>query len=88
MEKGECGSALVFQPLIQANVSCSALDKLLGQLGIYATWLSSIAYLQKQLRIFILFLRHFSLCLHVFILHEAIGNALAYLFTRIVCLSN
>ena len=30
----------------------SALDKLLGQLGIYATWLSSIAYLQKQLRIF------------------------------------
>ena len=36
----------------------SALDKLLGQLGIYATWLSSIAYLQKQLRIFIFFLRH------------------------------
>ena len=33
----------------------SALDKLLGQLGIYATWLSSIAYLQKQLRIFIYF---------------------------------
>ena len=30
----------------------SALDKLLGQLGIYATWLSSIASLQKQLRIF------------------------------------
>ena len=26
----------------------SALDKLLGQLGIYATWLSLIAYLQKQ----------------------------------------
>ena len=33
----------------------SALDKLLGQLDIYATWLSSIAYLQKQLRIFIFF---------------------------------
>ena len=33
----------------------SALDKLLSQLGIYATWLSSIAYLQKQLRIFIFF---------------------------------
>ena len=33
----------------------SALDKLLGQLGIYATWLSSIAYLQKQLRIFTYF---------------------------------
>ena len=36
----------------------SALDKLLGQLGTYATWLSSIAYLQKQLRIFIYFLHH------------------------------
>ena len=34
---------------------CSALDKLLGQLGTYATWLSSIAYLQKQLDIFIFF---------------------------------
>ena len=34
---------------------CSALDKLLGQLGIYATWLSLIAYLQKQLRIFYIF---------------------------------
>ena len=34
---------------------CSALDKLLGQLGIYATWLSSFAYLQKQLHIFIFF---------------------------------
>ena len=33
----------------------SALDKLLGQLGFYATWLSLIAYLQKQLRIFIFF---------------------------------
>ena len=39
----------------------SALDKLLGQLGTYATWLSSIAYLQKQLRIFI-FLRHVFFC--------------------------
>ena len=39
-------------------VTSCALDKLLGQLGIYATWLSSIAYLQKQLRIFIFFLRH------------------------------
>ena len=36
----------------------SALDKLLGQLGIYATWLSSIAYLQKQLRIFLKKIRH------------------------------
>ena len=38
----------------------SALDKLLGQLGIYATWLSSIAYLQKQLRIFIFLYATFS----------------------------
>ena len=37
----------------------SALDKLLGQLDIYATWLSSIAYLQKQLRIFIFFTPRF-----------------------------
>ena len=38
---------------------CSALDKPLGQLGIHATWLSSIAYLQKQLHIFIFFTPHF-----------------------------
>ena len=38
--------------------SLSALDKLFGQLGIYATWFSSIAYLQKQLHIYIFFLRH------------------------------
>ena len=42
------------------NQSTSALDKLLGQLGIYATWLSSIANLQKQLRIFIFFKGTFS----------------------------
>ena len=42
--------------MLQKYVSAySALDKLLGQLGTYATWLSSIAYLQKQLRIFIFF---------------------------------
>ena len=58
---------MIEQPCIQAThclnliykpTKYSALDKLLGQLGIYATWLSSIAYLQKQLRIFIFFLRH------------------------------
>ena len=38
---------------IYGKTKYSALDKLLGQLGIYATWLSSIAYLQKQLRIFL-----------------------------------
>ena len=38
--------------LKSVDLRISALDKLLGQLGIYATWLSSIAYLQKQLRIF------------------------------------
>ena len=43
-----------------------ALDKLLGQLGIYATWLSSIAYLQKQLGIFIFFLRHVFFCDYTF----------------------
>ena len=60
----------------------------MGQLGIYATWLSSIAYLQKQLRIFIFFYPpFFCLLLHRFILHEAIGNVLAYLYTPIVCLS-
>ena len=39
----------------QNNAIFSALDKLLGQLGIYATWLSSIAYLQKHLRIYHIF---------------------------------
>ena len=39
-----------------AKLELSALDKILGQLGIYATWLSLIAYLQKQLRIFIFFM--------------------------------
>ena len=43
---------------VKQKMNYSALDKLLGQLGIYATWLSSIAYLQKQLRIFYNFLRH------------------------------
>ena len=42
--------------------SFSALDKLLGQLGIYTTWLSSIAYLQKQLHIFIFFTPGFFFC--------------------------
>ena len=37
------------------SIRISALDKLLG---IYATCLSSIAYLQKQLHIFYNFLRH------------------------------
>ena len=36
------------------------LDKFLGQLGIYATWLSSFAYLQTQLRIFIFYVTFFS----------------------------
>ena len=73
-------------PLIEKVLS-SALDKLLGQLGIYATWLSSIAYLQKQLRIFIFFYAAFFSVIHVFLLHEVIGNVLAYLFTPIVYLS-
>ena len=49
---------------LQSNLllCCSALDKLLGQLGIYANWLSSIAFLQKQLCIFIFFKPHFFFC--------------------------
>ena len=46
--------------------SSSALDKLLGQMGIYATWISSIAYLQKQLRIFIFFYATFLFCDYTF----------------------
>ena len=38
--------------MLRRPAMLSTLDKLLGQLGIYATWLSSIAFLQKQLRIF------------------------------------
>ena len=56
-------------------VEYSALDKLLGQLGIYATWLSSIAYLQKQLRIFLFFsATFFSVITYVFLLNKAIVN--------------
>ena len=54
---------VMFYPPIQVYIHklhfevlyTSALNLLLGQLGIYATWLSSIAYLQKQLHIFIFF---------------------------------
>ena len=55
LTKFEAASHKMFQDIF---ITTSALDKLLGQLGIYATWLSSIAHLQKQLRIFIFFLRH------------------------------
>ena len=74
-------SLLLFHKIHSGAVS-SALDKLLGQLGIYATWLSSIAYLQKQLRIFIFFYATFffydytfsysmkpsGMCLHIYTL--------------------
>ena len=50
---------IICHEVCTCNTNSSALDKLLGQLGIYATWLSSIAYLQKQLRIFIFFTPHF-----------------------------
>ena len=65
----------------------SALDKLLGQLGIYATWLSSIAYLQKQLRIFIYFLRHVFGSDYTRFLIEWSHRECAYILTLIVCLS-
>ena len=48
------------------SLNFSAQDKLIGQLGIYATWLSSIAYLQKQMRIFIFFYATFFFCDYTF----------------------
>ena len=59
----------VTDPSLLQDYITSPLDKLLGQLGIYATWLSSIAYLQKQLRIFIFFFtpRFFSCYYHFLI---------------------
>ena len=61
-------SSLIFFTTVQVNNAGngSALDKLLGQLGIYATWLSSIAYLQKQLNIFIFFYATFFICDYTF----------------------
>ena len=69
-------------------MSISALDKLLGQLGIYATWFSSIAYLQKQLHIFFIFLRHvFGSDYLRFLLNEAIANVPTYLLSSSAFLS-
>ena len=68
--------------------SGSALDKLLGQLGIYATWLSSFAYLQKQLRIFYIFYATFlAVITYVFLLNEAIANVHTYLLSSSAFLS-
>ena len=58
----------------------------MGQLGIYVIWLSSIAYLQKQLRIFYIFYATFlAVITYVFLLNEAIEYA--YMFILIACLS-
>ena len=65
----------------------SALEQLLGQLGIYATWLSSIAYLQKQLCIFFYFLRHIFGSDYIRFLIEWSHCKCAYIFTLIACLS-
>ena len=66
----------------------SALDKLLGQLGIYATWLSSIAYLQKQLRILYIFYATFlAVITYLFLLNEAIANLPTYLLSSSAFLS-
>ena len=66
----------------------SALDKLLGQLGIYAAWLFSIAYLQKQLHIFIYFYATFlAVITYVFLLNEAIMNVPTYLLSSSAFLS-
>ena len=61
--------------------SHSALDKLLGQLGIYATWLSSIAYLQKQLHIFYIFTPVFGSDYLRFLIEWAIANMPTYLLS-------
>ena len=67
----------------------SALDKLFGQLGIYATWLSSIAHLQKQLRIFLYFVyaTFLAVITYVFVLNEAIANVPTYLLSSSAFLS-
>ena len=70
------------------KVDESALDRLLGQLGMYATWLSSIAYLQKQLRIFYIFYATFlAVITYVFLLNEAIANVPTYLLSSSAFLS-
>ena len=67
----------------------STLDKLLGQLGIYATWSSSIAYLQKTIAYFLYFLRHvFGSDYIRFLLNEAIANEPTYLLSSSAFLSN
>ena len=80
LEQGRLGSC--------AHAGYSALDKLLGQLGIYATWLSSIAYLQKQLHTFIFFYGTFlAVITYVFLLTEAIANVPTYLLSSSAFLS-
>ena len=71
------------------NTWSSALDKLLGLLGIYATWYSSIAYLQKQLRIFYIFLRHVFGSDYIirFLLNEANAIVPSYLLSSSAFLS-
>ena len=70
--------------LVSLHICVSALEKLVGQLGIYATWLSSIAYLQKQLSIF--YATFFTVVTHVFLLNEATVNV-PVILTPLVCLS-
>ena len=65
----------------------SALDKLLGQLGIYATWLSSIAYLQKQLRIFYATFLAVITYLFLLLIDEAIADVPTYLLSSSAFLS-
>ena len=61
---------------------CSALDKLMGLLGIYATWLSSIAYLQNNCVFFYIFYATFlAVITYVFLLNEAIANVPTYLLS-------
>ena len=63
----------------------STLDKLLG---IYATCLSSIAHLQKQLCFLYIFYATFlAEITYVFLLNEAIANVLTYLLSLSAFLS-
>ena len=66
----------------------SALDKLLGQLGIYPTKLSSIVTLRNQLGIFFMFYATFlAVITYVFLLNEAIVNVPTYLLSSSAFLS-
>ena len=65
-----------------SGCSFSALERLLGQLGIYATWLSSISYLQKQLRIFIFFYAAFFSVITRFLLFCVKPSGMCFIYSH------